>query len=66
MVAQRDEALAAVAGYTIVNDVSMRDWQRRTSQYLAGKTYDRVPEAAVRAIVSAQAGEIVDQAKRDE
>jgi acylpyruvate hydrolase len=35
-----DEALAAVAGYTIVNDVSMRDWQLRTSQYLAGKTFE--------------------------
>ncbi len=49
----------------------LRDFSHRASarvfvQYLAGKTYDRVPEAAVRAIVSAQAGEIVDQAKRDE
>jgi acylpyruvate hydrolase len=35
-----DEALAAVAGYTIVNDISMRDWQLRTSQYLAGKTFE--------------------------
>jgi acylpyruvate hydrolase len=38
--ASQDEALAAVAGYTIVNDVSMRDWQLRTSQYLAGKTFE--------------------------
>lgn len=29
-----------VAGYTIVNDVSMRDWQLRTSQFLAGKTFE--------------------------
>jgi acylpyruvate hydrolase len=34
------EALAAVAGYTIVNDISMRDWQLHTSQYLAGKTFE--------------------------
>jgi len=34
------EAEAFVAGYTIVNDVSMRDWQLRTSQYLAGKTFE--------------------------
>lgn len=34
------EALAAIAGYTILNDVSIRDWQRRTSQFLAGKTFE--------------------------
>jgi acylpyruvate hydrolase len=35
-----EEAEAAIAGYTIVNDVSMRDWQRRTSQFLQGKTFE--------------------------
>lgn len=30
-----------IAGYTIMNDVSMRDWQRRTKQYLQGKTFAR-------------------------
>ncbi|GAA4978858.1 hypothetical protein GCM10023205_53930 [Yinghuangia aomiensis] len=37
-----DEAQAAeaIAGYTIVNDVSMRDWQLRTSQFLQGKTFE--------------------------
>jgi acylpyruvate hydrolase len=34
------DALSAVAGYTIVNDVSMRDWQLRTSQFLQGKTFE--------------------------
>jgi acylpyruvate hydrolase len=34
-------AEAAIAGYTVVNDVSMRDWQRRTSQFLQGKTFER-------------------------
>lgn len=33
-------ALAHVAGYTVVNDVSMRDWQRRSSQWLSGKTFE--------------------------
>ncbi len=37
----RERALDHVAGYTVLNDVSMRDWQRRTSQYLAGKAWDR-------------------------
>jgi acylpyruvate hydrolase len=38
--ATEEEAMAAVAGYTVVNDVSMRDWQLRTSQYLSGKTFE--------------------------
>ena len=33
-------ARAAIAGYTICNDVSMRDWQRRTAQWLQGKTFE--------------------------
>ncbi|HKV43449.1 MAG TPA: fumarylacetoacetate hydrolase family protein, partial [bacterium] len=35
-----EAARAAVAGYTIVNDVSARDWQFRTSQWFIGKTFD--------------------------
>jgi acylpyruvate hydrolase len=34
------DALAFVAGYTIMNDVSARDLQMRTSQWTAGKTLD--------------------------
>ena len=34
------EASAAIAGYTVINDVSMRDWQRRTLQWLAGKMFE--------------------------
>jgi acylpyruvate hydrolase len=33
-------ALDHVAGYTVVNDVSARDWQRRTSQFLQGKCFE--------------------------
>jgi len=35
-----EEALDYVAGYTIANDVSARDLQRRTSQFAAGKMAD--------------------------
>jgi acylpyruvate hydrolase len=35
-----DEALASVGGYTVLNDVSARDWQRRTSQWVLGKAFD--------------------------
>ena len=38
--ANEDDVQPAVAGYTIANDVSMRDWQTRTSQFLAGKTFE--------------------------
>ena len=34
------EAAAAIAGFTVLNDVSIRDWQTRTSQFLAGKTFE--------------------------
>ena len=35
-----DEALASIAGFTVLNDVSIRDWQTRTTQFLAGKTFE--------------------------
>jgi len=38
---QEADALAHVAGYTIMNDVSVRDYQQRTSQWLIGKVFDR-------------------------
>jgi len=34
-----EDALAAVAGYTAANDVTMRDYQYRTRQWLPGKTW---------------------------
>ncbi|MCU1493314.1 MAG: putative hydrolase [Acidimicrobiaceae bacterium] len=35
-----EQAGEAIAGYTVANDVSMRDWQRRTSQFLQGKAFE--------------------------
>jgi acylpyruvate hydrolase len=35
-----EEAERAIAGYTVANDISMRDWQRRTSEWLQGKTFE--------------------------
>ena len=38
--AGRDEAAAAIAGFTVVNDITARDWQYRTQQWLQGKTFE--------------------------
>jgi len=36
----KENAMNAVAGYTAFNDISARDWQRRTPQWLQGKTFE--------------------------
>src|SRR5690606_9977623 len=38
--ATSEQAAAAIAGYTVANDVSMRDWQNHTIQFLAGKVWE--------------------------
>ena len=38
--ARGEEARAAVAGYTVLNDVTMRDWQYRTPQWFQGKSWE--------------------------
>ena len=38
--ASASDAMAAIAGFTVLNDVSVRDYQRRTTQFLAGKTFE--------------------------
>ncbi len=37
----RAEALRHVAGYSCFNDISIRDWQRHTSQFTPGKNFPR-------------------------
>lgn len=34
------EAEHAIAGFTVLNDVTLRDWQYRTTQWLQGKTFE--------------------------
>jgi acylpyruvate hydrolase len=36
----REGAAAAIGGYTVANDISVRDWQRRTLQWFQGKAWD--------------------------
>jgi acylpyruvate hydrolase len=38
--ASADEARAAIAGFTVGNDVSVRDYQFRTAQWLQGKCFE--------------------------
>jgi acylpyruvate hydrolase len=55
-----DQAAAAIAGYTVVNDVSMRDWQRRTSQFLAGKMFEHATPAGPYLVTPDEAGNAAD------
>jgi acylpyruvate hydrolase len=38
--ADEKEAAEAIAGFTVMNDVTMRDWQYRTKEWLQGKTFE--------------------------
>ncbi|GAA3167574.1 MULTISPECIES: fumarylacetoacetate hydrolase family protein [Streptomyces] len=38
--ADEDEAVAAIAGFTVLNDITCRDWQFRTREWLQGKNWD--------------------------
>lgn len=34
------EARDAIAGYAVINDISIRDWQRRSNQWMQGKMFE--------------------------
>lgn len=36
----REDAAGAIFGYCVGNDVSVRDWQMRTTQFMLGKSFD--------------------------
>ena len=36
---KREDAASVIAGYSIYNDFSVRDWQRAASQWMPGKTF---------------------------
>ena len=38
--ASADQARDAIGGYTVANDISVRDWQNRTLQWFQGKAWD--------------------------
>jgi len=73
------EALDYVAGFTVFNDFSVRDYQRRTMQFLAGKTFehasglgptmvtaDEIGDGSGLAISSSVNGEVKQQSNTDQ
>jgi acylpyruvate hydrolase len=58
--ATAEEAKDAIAGYTITNDVSMRDFQRRTLQWDAGKIFQRTTPAGPYLVTPDEVGDAAD------
>src|ERR1700744_513776 len=55
-----EEASAAIAVYTVINDVSMRDWQRRTLQWLAGKMFQHSTPVGPYLVTPDEVGDAAD------
>ena len=54
------QAAEAIAGFTVINDVSMRDWQHRTLQWLQGKAFERVTPAGPYLVTGDEVGDAAD------
>jgi acylpyruvate hydrolase len=57
-----DEATAeaAIAGYAVLNDVTARDWQYRTAQWLQGKTFEATTPFGPQLVTPDEAGSGLD------
>ncbi|MGY1812582.1 fumarylacetoacetate hydrolase family protein [Blastococcus sp. SYSU D00820] len=53
-------AAAAIAGYSVLNDVTARDWQNRTLQWLQGKTFEGTTPFGPELVTPDEAGEGLD------
>ena len=53
-----EQAAAAIAGYTVVNDVTARDFQYRSAEWLQGKTFERSTPVGPWLVTDARYGEI--------
>jgi acylpyruvate hydrolase len=58
--ATAEAAAAAIAGYTVINDVSMRDWQGRTLQWLQGKAFEHTTPAGPYLVTPDEVGNAAD------
>ncbi len=55
-----ERALEHVAGYSIANDVTARDWQRRTSQFDQGKMFDTFGPFGPYLVTPDEVGDVTD------
>jgi acylpyruvate hydrolase len=55
-------AEAAIAGYAVLNDVTARDWQYRTLQWLQGKTFEATTPFGPELVTADEAGSGLDLA----
>ena len=53
-------AAGAIAGYTVFNDISIRDWQMRTTQAMAGKTFEHTTPLGPALLTSDEVGHALD------
>jgi acylpyruvate hydrolase len=53
-------AEAAIAGYAVLNDVTARDWQNRTVQWLQGKTFEATTPFGPELVTADEAGTGLD------
>ena len=53
----RERAIDHIAGFAILNDISVRDWQRRTSQFLAGKAHEALTPLGPALVTTDQIGD---------
>jgi acylpyruvate hydrolase len=52
------QAAAAIAGYTVVNDVTARDFQYRSVEWLQGKTFERSTPVGPWLVTDVEPGDI--------
>ncbi|HEV7871872.1 MAG TPA: fumarylacetoacetate hydrolase family protein [Modestobacter sp.] len=58
--ADEEAAEAAIAGYSVLNDVTARDWQYRTAQWLQGKTFEATTPFGPELVTPDEAGRGLD------
>jgi acylpyruvate hydrolase len=51
-----EQAAASIAGYTVVNDISVRDFQRHTAQFMPGKAWERTTPVGPHLVTTDEAG----------
>ncbi len=56
-----DEALSLVAGYSVFNDATLRDWQRHTHQFTPGKNFPNTGAFGPTLISPEEAGQLEDK-----